>query len=142
MSTIIPEQAAVTAVLDDRRQLVLEQGGQRIVVAPEFAVSLARAVIEAIGYRGVLIASGVGGGYADLNDGDLPEDFGDHDTGPPLDVEHARIIAQMRARPDIDWGAVFRDMPDWARDGRYERKPEPERPGGNDLVDEMQGRGR
>jgi hypothetical protein len=41
------------------------------------AVQLARNILFAAGFKGVLIATCVGGGYADVEDGDLPEHFED-----------------------------------------------------------------
>jgi hypothetical protein len=50
----------------------------RIHVARSNAVRLARCILFATGFKSVLIATGDGGGgYSDVEDGDLPERFGE-----------------------------------------------------------------
>ena len=49
--------------------------GETITVAQNNAVALARRILWAAGWQAVLIAAGSGGGYVDVNDGDIPGDF-------------------------------------------------------------------
>lgn len=57
--------------------------GERIVVTAGNAVAFARRVLLAAGFKGVLIATcGGGGGYCDLEDGDLPERYAPENQKP------------------------------------------------------------
>lgn len=49
--------------------------GESIVVAPRNVVTFAYNVLAAAGFKGVLIATGAGGGYCDLEDGDTPDKY-------------------------------------------------------------------
>jgi hypothetical protein len=52
-----------------------ESDNVRICVARCNAVRLARSILYATGFKGVLIATGAKGGYCDVEDGGLPEHF-------------------------------------------------------------------
>jgi hypothetical protein len=54
-----------------------DSNDRRVFVTRGNAVQLARNILFAAGFKGVLIATCVGGGYADVEDGDLPEHFED-----------------------------------------------------------------
>ena len=79
----VPSQARIECSLtvDDTLEIeqispIHEDENIRIDVARSNAVRLARCILWAAGFKSVLIATGDGGGgYRDIEDGDLPEHF-------------------------------------------------------------------
>jgi hypothetical protein len=79
----VPSQASIECSLTNDDEIEIEQISPihedeniRIDVARSNAVRLARCILWAAGFKSVLIATGDGGGgYRDVEDGDLPEHF-------------------------------------------------------------------
>jgi hypothetical protein len=79
----VPSQARIECWATNEDEIEIEQISPihedeniRIDVARSNAVRLARCILWAAGFKSVLIATGDGGGgYRDIEDGDLPEHF-------------------------------------------------------------------
>jgi hypothetical protein len=79
----VPSQARIECWATNEDEIEIEQTSPvhedeniRIDVARSNAVRLARCILWAAGFKSVLIATGDGGGgYRDIEDGDLPEHF-------------------------------------------------------------------
>jgi hypothetical protein len=80
---VVPFQPRIECSLTNDDEIEIEQISPihedeniRIHVARSNAVRLARCILWAAGFKSVLIATGDGGGgYSDVEDGDLPEHF-------------------------------------------------------------------
>jgi hypothetical protein len=73
----VPRQDEIACMATTDGEIEIEQNDRRVFVTRGNAVLLARNILYAAGFKGVLIATCVGGGYADVEDGDLPEHFED-----------------------------------------------------------------
>jgi hypothetical protein len=79
----VPDQARIECSATVGGEIEIEQinplgdsENQRIFVTRGNAVQLARHILYVAGFKSVLIATYVTGGYCDVEDGDLPEHFG------------------------------------------------------------------
>ena len=69
------DEIVVSATTNGEIELEQRSEDTRIFVTRSNAVHLARCILYATGFGSVLIATGAGGGWCDVDDGDLPEHF-------------------------------------------------------------------
>jgi hypothetical protein len=78
----VPRQARIECSATTDHEIEIEEYSDldesenvRICVARTNAVRLARCILYATGFKSILIATGVEGGWSDVEDGNLPEHF-------------------------------------------------------------------